>query len=195
MSIRRHIMMGVGFAALTSAGIGVYTAQRAAPALDDNHIVVVDGTGAAAVAEADESPEAADPHLLAPAHKKWALSLALGAVLSGLAGLIGFNGLLNSLARSGQAAAKAAIAVAKAPARAAKTAAVAVAKTVKKPGQYLLGASLVTVCLVATVALLDIQWKAGLLVGAGAAVAGMLGWSRLTGRKQDVATEDAALFV
>ena len=154
---------------------------------------MVDPAGAAAVSEAADTSQANDPHLLAPAHKKWAISLALGAILSGLAGLIGFNGLLNSLARGGKAAAKAAVTVAKVPAKAAKTAAVAVAKTMKKPGQYVLGASLITVCLVATVALLDIQWKAGLLVGAGTAVAGRLGWSRLTARKET--SDEAALFV
>ncbi|MEM9422706.1 MAG: hypothetical protein AAF986_09410 [Pseudomonadota bacterium] len=190
--MQRNVMMGVGFAALAAAGFGASAVAQQVPEVDETHTIIVDGAGAAAVATAapKAAPKAAlkatneDPYLLAPAHKKWALGLAVGAILAGLVGALGFNSLLNGLlagvAKGGKAAAKVAVSVAKTPVRAVKSAAVSVSKAVRKPGKYVLGASVVTVCLVATVALLDLQWKVGLVVGAGAAIAGMMGWSSLT---------------
>ena len=184
--MQRHKgMMGVGLAALSAAALGTFSAAHAAHLGEGahltgdthDHVVVVDAAGAAAVAEA--TPAAADPHLISPQHGRWALMLAFGGVVASLVSMIGFNGLLNNLAQGGKAAAKAVASAAVVPVKAAASVA---GRVLGGPTRIVLGAGLVGVVLVASIALLDIQWKAGLVVGAGTAIAGVVGWAKVKGQ-------------
>lgn len=176
---RRHAMSTAGLAALGAAslfGAAPAFAETSAPKLEPEQVIVVDSVGSAAVAE--ELAPGVDPVLARP-HGRWAAAMAIGTLISAFVGLVGFNGILRMMANAAKSAGRTAVAAAKVPVKAAKVAAVHTARALKTPGKWVLGASAVGLLLVGTVLILDIQWKAGLAIGAGTAIAGMVGTKKL----------------
>ena len=183
MSSKRSFLLGAGALAL---GLGAYAAAQAAadaaPTLEDEVIVV----SAQGEAEVVEGTGLLDPHVLPGPHQRWAMGAMLGGLIAGLAGLVGFNRLLNWTARAGRTVARASVAAAKAPVKAAKIAGAAAMRTLKTPGQWALGIGAVGLFLIAGIALLDVQWKAGLAIGAGTAIAGTMVYARAKGSVQSM---------
>ncbi|WOI53583.1 hypothetical protein [Parvularcula sp. LCG005] len=163
---RRHAVLGASAAALTTMGALALTAAAAPPVLEQDHVIVVDRQGTAAVAE-----HADDQGLvLSDSHRKWALGAFIGTALAGLISLVGFRGVTSFLSRSGTAAARAVGAAAVVPARAARSVAGAAGRVLKKPGQTVMGFGLLAIVAVLALTFLDLQWKAGLAVGAVSAL-------------------------
>lgn len=172
---KKQVMLGVGFAALSAAAVlsSAATAAPAAPTVDPEQVIVVDSEATAAVADEDAAG-------LVPSetHKKWAIAAMVGTLLGGFAAAVGLNSLLNMLAKGGQYVGQAAAMAAKAPVKAAKIAAKAAGSALKRPGQVLLGASAIGLFLATGIAILDIQWHAGLVLGAAGTVAGAIGFKK-----------------
>lgn len=172
---KRDLLAGSGAIA---AALALYTAadfdETAAPAaLEPEQVIVVDPQGTGIVA--DEEAGALEA---SPAHLKWGLAAAFGALIGGAIAALGANRILNWLASGRKAATKVASAAVNAPKRAAKVTVGKIAEALEAPGRAAAKMSVLTVGALLAFALLDISWKASAVVGGGALLWSALGWRR-----------------
>lgn len=165
-----------------SSASGSATDDSAAPFTIDGTYRVVTETGEPA---AETSKGALDPHVMPEPMRRVAAGAALSGLLASMIALFGPNRILNMLASLGKKIARISMKAAEQPIRAAGVAAratsQAAAKVFRKPGQMLLIFAGLTIFTFTGISVMDIQWQAGLVAGAGVAGAAMYGW-RKTGK-------------
>ena len=183
-SFRNGAMGGAALAVLAAmmAG-GIFSrseagGENAGPMTIDGTYRVVTTPDAGEPA-AETSKGALDPHVMSEPARRAAAGLALSGLLSGMIGLFGPNRLLNLLVAFGKRLGRMTAKVAEKPVQAAVTVAKATTKATarlfRKPGQLLLIFAGLTIFTFTGISLMDVEWQAGLIAGAGIAGATMYG--------------------
>jgi hypothetical protein len=117
-----------------------------------------------------------------PMVKRAAAAAMLTGMTASVIGIFGPNRFLNMLLGFGSWLAgllkKGASEAASASAKAAKSTVKAAAKVAKRPGQWLLIVGGLTLFVFTGISVLDIQWQAGLVAGAGATAAAFYGFDK-----------------
>ncbi|MGV6801012.1 MAG: hypothetical protein ACWA5L_03735 [bacterium] len=165
-------LTSTAIAALALAAFGSVFAQTLRRSDDssnpkDHKGPVIEGTYQ--VIDDDVETQVPPSPLATQSGRRIAAGVAVTGLLSSLIALFGPNKILHYIVALGRKTRKAAAHTA----RGAKSAAIKVADTIKSPGRALILIAGLSIFALTGVALLDIQWKAGLVVGASmAAVAG-----------------------
>jgi hypothetical protein len=169
---KRNWMNAPGAAALSLAAMGTMAPAMAAPLIEQDHVIVVNGEGTAAVANSSGSLP-----VLSEDHARWAFGALFGSLFAGLVGMVGPNRILNWFVGAADDRSLRVVST-RSGNRSRLKLSPKVAATLKSSGQTLGGVAMIAGFVVGIAILLDLQWKAGAVLGAGAAVAGAAGWVR-----------------
>lgn len=187
-SIKAGVLSGAALAVLAAAlAGGFFNRTDSAVAAGAPVPVTIDGVytvlSEPSPEVATEAATAVDPYVMPAPMRQAAAGFALSGLLAGVIGLFGPNRLFNLLLRYGKRLARISARAAKHPVRAAGKAAQATvratakvtSRVLRKPGQFLLVVAGLTLFTFTGISVLDVQWQAGLLAGAGLAGAAFYG--------------------
>lgn len=160
----------VAATALSSHGI----AEAAPPPLTEDNVIVVDPQGASTIVEeADSGAVTVDER-----HARWAIGAMLGGLAGAFVAAFGLPKMLGLFASGGRATLRTAAKVSAAPAMAARQAARGITSAVEKSSRTAARTGILTLGALLAIALLDVSWKASLVVGTLSTGAAVFGWRR-----------------